>query len=152
MIKASELRVGKTLIDVDGRFVTPSHLTEESFSFIAGKTKQGQIIYNPYLSFTDERVKPILLTEEILLRIKGIKCKLLFEDDFDVNTGGVEQSIIKEYLLGNKVSLEYFVDVDDFDVLYKGVVVEYYDEKVIYLHELQNLYFALTGKELEINL
>lgn len=74
--------------------------------------------------------KPIPLTEEILL-----KC-------------GFRKSKSGMYLFD-----KFSFDLSDFEF---GVESDYYyltiSENLKYLHQLQNLYFALTGQELEINL
>lgn len=45
----------------------------------------------------------------------------------------------------------YFIQVYDNSV-YFGLNYEDYRKEVKYLHQLQNLYFALTSEELEVNL
>jgi hypothetical protein len=90
-------------------------------------------------------IKPIPLTEEWLLKF-GFE-KFVYEDE-DVGYG-------TEYKL--KASQDVFmVYSDDFSVgLYSDEYGEKNDIAVIptfennkYVHQLQNLYFALTGKEL----
>lgn len=79
---------------------------------------------------------PIPLTEEILL-----KCG--FKD-----SGNDELLIYNELDYENQLALHFTKEGLSF-------VFEQYVESNIkynYLHQLQNLYFALTGKELEINL
>lgn len=85
---------------------------------------------------TYENVKPIKLTEEWLLKLGFVKGK-------DV---GIYNNVF--YLEGFYISLsEYiniFVDWND-DTNEPTMFYE-----VCYVHQLQNLYFALTGKELTI--
>lgn len=74
-----------------------------------------------------ERYKPIPLTEEILLKA-----------GFEQQTSVIFS--LKHYML--------YVGVNFADFYYHGNMI-----KVIHsVHELQNLIFALTGEELEINL
>lgn len=85
-------------------------------------------------AYNYDDIKPIRLTEEILL-----KCGFEYETKdwlylkyikFNFNTDrSVNMSIV-------------YVNINNRDM---GLEIEY-------LHELQNLYFALTQKELEINL
>ncbi|WP_413512196.1 hypothetical protein [Myroides odoratus] len=77
-----------------------------------------------------EDLKPTELTEEILLKC-GFK---------HLGNGFYE-------LLGSFVSLCNIGDVF-FNAGFKGATIG----NIKYLHQLQNLYFTLTGKELEINL
>ncbi len=132
MIKANELRIGNYLhnpvqninFKIDARVIIS----------IESEEKRSEI-YDKY------SYKPIPLTEEMLL-----KCNFLskgFTNEFEN---------IKEYILSNEISVDYFTGTKDFDILYKGVALNYYDEKEIYVHELQNVFYFLTGKELEIKL
>lgn len=81
----------------------------------------------------DEVIKsPIQLTEEILLKcgfdenmvLSTIEGEIRYYGDGDINIGGEDSCTL-------------------------GMV---YIAKCKYLHQLQNLYFALTGKELEVEL
>jgi hypothetical protein len=76
-----------------------------------------------------ENITPIPLTEEWLLRFGFIDGEILEFDDllFDV---------------GN--SMRYNFEDSTIGMGYYGNI------KIKYVHQLQNLYFALTGKELEI--
>ena len=76
----------------------------------------------------------ISLTEEILL-----KCR--FENVF-------ENSWYVEYRIDNIYTIRYYKDDKYFKLCntFSSLV------KVKHIHKLQNLYFALTGKELQINL
>lgn len=71
--------------------------------------------------------EPIPLTEEWLLKFgfKEVSCDKFFKDDFAVYFGWYEQISIYN---------------DD-----------QFLRNLIYIHQLQNLYFALTGEELTIN-
>lgn len=138
MIKANELRIGN-IIEVEGEYITLSNLKENHFCWVIKVTEQGQKIYNPYLPYTDDRVKPTPLTEELLLKC-GAKY-LGFIDEFED---------VKEYCLGNGITIDWHIHSDECSVFYNNSCVSYYDDNEIKLHQLQNLYFALTGEELEI--
>lgn len=73
-----------------------------------------------------ERIKPIELTEEILLKCGFVKCSYI---DNHYNVLGMVIWNCNEMFICNK----------------NGVQLKY-------LHQLQNLYYCLVGKELEINL
>ena len=141
MILANELRVGKSIIEVSGKYIIPTCLKETHFTWLVGTTKDGEKIYNPFIPYTDDRVKPIPLTEDILLKC-GAKY-LGFIDEFED---------IKEYCLGNGITIDWHVNLDECGVFYNNSCISYYDDNNIKLHQLQNLYFVLTGKELEVNL
>ena len=73
-------------------------------------------------------IQPIPLTEEWLVKF-GIKY-IGFDDDGDrVFSDGTEP---------------WFEEIDG------GFYLQEYGRKIEYVHQLQNLYFALTGNELEI--
>ena len=82
------------------------------------------ILQNVNVSFC----RPIELTEEILLE-SG------FEKDYD------------EIFLDN-VYLKYFNN----ELFYSGFTgYKVSDEPILYVHQIQNLFYCLQGKELEIN-
>ena len=121
MIQTNELRIGNY---VGGLFDTEQvsvikAITENDFSY-------ERISDEEY--FIGNSIKPIPLTEEWLLKF-GFE-KLVGWDDMEYfNSNGIHI-----YLCGN--DKENWFEYEN-DVLIKSV------------HQLQNLYFALTGKELE---
>ena len=78
-------------------------------------------------------LKPIPLTEEVLL-----KC------GFEKNNIHKDPSMY-EYCIDY---MPYIRTIDNS----KTFEISFYATRIEYLHQLQNLYFALTGKELEIKL
>lgn len=94
----------------------------------------GGLIHSGIL---DRDIEPVTVTEEKLLRLGFVRGK-----DF-----GVYHNVF--YLYGFMVSLDDYINVfvdwaDDGPDSYHSIVC--YEE--LYLHQLQNLYFALTFKEL----
>lgn len=109
-----------------GNFLT--HI--KSGKYIQFKSFEG--LHNVYMN--PEVYAPIPLTEEILL-----KCE--FEDEM------LEWSIIRDV---NEISFAGEFDGENFEFTAgEGIPLS---RKIKYLHELQNLYFALTGKELTVNI
>lgn len=85
------------------------------------------------------RIEPIRLTEDILLKCKNIETKIGYYG--------------KYYYINPFILLRFY-----FDKSGKLIVCKKEDNKVVwiceleYLHAFQNLYFALTGTDLEVNL
>ncbi|EHQ41576.1 hypothetical protein [Myroides odoratus] len=149
MIQASELRLGN-LVFVDNKKYHPklknipvvvtgiekktlTNDQKQSFPFSDSSIRivptQGEF-KDLEIGQLNEFIKPIELTEERLLQC-GFK---------HTGNGFYE-------LLGTHIGLCNIGDVF-FNVGFKGITIG----NIKYLHQLQNLYFALTGKELEINL
>jgi len=83
-----------------------------------------------------EKVRPILLTPEILE-----KCG--FSDRGFTNVG-----FFKNYWLPNKWTICYCIKTTEIHTSGLYYAAHANDIEVKYLHQLQNLYFALTGTEL----
>lgn len=83
--------------------------------------------------FETNNYKPVELTEEWLL-------KFGFNYSFDK---------IFSILINDYSALEYDLNNKSIEIISKGFR-SYLYRKCEYVHELQNLYFALTGSELEI--
>jgi len=133
MIQAQDLRIGN---------IAYSELTQRNVKINVRLLALMQ---------SEQRVKGkttyrgIPLTEEILLNC-GSKYTGFKKDNYQFEK-------IKIYDLGNQVTLYYYVDYKNFSIFYKNQVVDCYDGLLdIELHQLQNLYFSLTQKELEIKL
>lgn len=126
MIQIQELRVGNYVSTIYPKF------NYEKVKEIKEKVVYtGNIKGIGYIS-----LKPIPLTEEILLKcgfeLKGIIFRINngFANQFDVN-----------YSLSRNV---YYYDSSKYGI--------YNEVKLKYLHQLQNLYYCLTGEELNIKL
>lgn len=125
MIQAKELRIGNYLYYRD----------KESFLEVVSLGSRFETINERGLLYGSddiEEYKPIPLTEEILL-----KC-------------GFEYSS-KDWLELKYKNLIFNTDRSvNMSVVYLNTCNDWLEIK--HLHQLQNLYFALTGKELEIKL
>jgi hypothetical protein len=93
-------------------------------------------IESTYIEYSE--FEPIALTKEILL-----KCG--FEN---TNIGYFEKRVMQR----GKINIRFNKGVLEFLELGTSNHYLFGDMKKINLHQLQNLYFALTGQELEINL
>jgi hypothetical protein len=123
-MKASELRIGNLIGFNYGNRKTYSTITE--ITSIDVKLNDG---------FAElSQLEPIPLTEKWLLRFGYIK--------FEVNA-----TIFCEYSLVDDGVLKYKLL---FDKRNNNIVMpnEYKPIKIKHVHQLQNLYFALTGEEL----
>lgn len=133
-MEARELRIGNLIRQVDyvtGETIcirTVTSINKEGYLNV--KSKGIENIKSQLL----KSFEPIPLTEEILL-----KCGF---DKYSDHSNEIT------YLSKDS---GYFIQVYDNSV-YFGLNYEDYRKEVKYLHQLQNLYFALTGQELEINL
>lgn len=143
MINANELRIGNKVITKKGSILTVSIIQYvinrlkntpgyEQFGgdyFIIGfyEDKIGNLI----TSSKDDKVDPIPLTPAIL-----VACGFDGEDSQN------------EYTLPYKMTLK---NTGDYKT-WRCESLSHYNLELTTLHQLQNLYFALTGKELEIKL
>lgn len=122
MINANELRIGNFIMVVD----------EDSSVRVTG-------IWDEVVKYKESgevagRLKPIPLSPEILEACGFEKTKR--SDQFK----------LEDIIIGAWEENEFvFLRTDGYDVFPRMPLIRY-------LHQLQNLYFALTGKELQINL
>ena len=127
-MKANELRIGNYVYDRGGKVIRIDFLKHLEKNYDC-KFGQHQFIgeeeeVHPLTEWTDF-AKSIPLTEDWLL-------KMGFKYDCDL-----VNSLCKNCIWFNKKNMEATY------LLQKLI-------KINYVHQLQNLYFALTGKELEI--
>lgn len=125
-MEQNEIRVGNWLND-------PRPFNEDTKKFFK-MTDNGHFKAKARDIQFAEEFEPIPLTEEILL-----KC------------GFYKTGITELYLLTETISISW--DENDPTVIeINGENIYSYIVNCEYLHQLQNLYFALKGQELEINL
>jgi hypothetical protein len=108
-----------------------------------GHTNVVNIEILEYINKTKSGYSPIPITEEWLIKF-GFKVYR-------------ESVVIKAWSIGfNTITHDYLFDLCWIkDVFGENKEVPFYRNgrfKIHYVHQLQNLYFALTGEELEINL
>lgn len=122
-MKAEELRIGNKVYRVFDSISDPNDTEVVSLGSINSITNTF-VCKDDCIGSLDE-LQHIPLTEEILLKCGFVKCKMS-----------------NVFYLG------------DFEILLP-TYFKYKDAhliKIKYLHQLQNLYFALTGKELKIEM
>lgn len=125
-MEANEIRVGNWLND-------PRPLTEFNKKYVNNPDNGYFIATARDIQYAEE-FEPIPLTEEILL-----KC------------GFIKTGITELYYPTNTINISWFEE-DPTVIEINCANIQCYIINCEYLHQLQNLYFALKGQELEINL
>ncbi len=128
-IDAIELRLGNLLQDREGRLCKVEEITSERDEYEEDEDEGGfsaSAIKGPMTGLPH---KPITLNEDWLTRM-GVINKRLPNPRFEIFRLGPHYNITTEGREENQVFLC----------------------SVQYIHQFQNIYFALTGEELEINL
>jgi hypothetical protein len=122
MIKANELRIGNYLQTKDFKLTSITDIWLINI-------KSDQEIYTFYcFGYKQDEVIPILLNEEWLLKLGFQNCNGGLTPDYNFN--------------GIEINFERFLEASFYS--YNEVA------KFQYVHQLQNLYYALTGEELTI--
>ena len=159
-MKANELRIGNYLQDQNGNILLVIHISTESIQ----TTVLDRIKYPLPNGW---QMEPIPLTPEILE-----KCGFGKDDESYFNEAGekIHQSdSFKLRTKNSKLHIRYLYQTKEFlfwltynyeperNSIHSSELFYYKDQLVfrkseIYLHQLQNLIFALTGEELEVKL
>ena len=123
---ANELRIGNLLVlsDTGESFTVTGMMLDSHGPKIYGQTYSGE-----YCSPRDNQCKPVILTEDWLLR------------------AGFRRSgrYYKNHNWGYRYSIGYSKKTDRWDVSIMDAGIF---SSIKYVHQLQNLYFSLTGHEL----
>jgi hypothetical protein len=137
MIKANEIRLGNYIFEpLDNKIVKVEQICKLSSNSL---NQSIGIRYNEWQNWSDlGNAQPIPLTEELLLKCGGT-----------IEGNGYKNIIIK---LDKKEGNGLILRSDGMFMLVINHAPMIIFEHIKYLHSLQNLYFALTGEELKINL
>jgi hypothetical protein len=129
MIQANELRIGNWVLDRHDNWQRVDVVVKDKSGAYSVHFK-GTKVWGDYCG----TLNPIILSPEILK-----KCDFKATPSLSYKTGITIPYTVwsKEKLVYNEIQKQWW---------FKGVL----DHQPQYLHHLQNLYFALTGKELEI--
>ncbi len=121
-MKATELRIGNT-VNYDNKQVT---IAWEDLRELYLKPIRYKKLY-----------KPILLTEEWLLKF-----------GFELKDNNLQDELLSTFFYhkNNVVDVEF----GEGKLYWHDNYTSIYHQDILYVHQLQNLYFALTGKELKI--
>lgn len=141
---AQELRIGN-YIDCE---CTTHIVTEISRTLVRSywlKAKEDEI-KNDYI-FEIESCKPILITEEWLLKFGFEKFKPIL-GSYVKTPSATKKGYGFRFHTQNPFSDDIFCLVTETYYMEQLIQTKYW---VKYVHQLQNLYFALTGEELKIN-
>lgn len=131
MIQANELRIGnKVIYSNSNSFYTVTGIYEYGID-VEDEMEQTYMEYDCF--------EPIQLTEEILLKcgFKYTPCGIQGADMWQ----GLAYWDYKELHLRGDKNIKYPLKIQGF-----------INSEIKYLHQIQNLYFALTNEELEIKI
>ena len=131
MLKTNEFRINN-LLEIEGKIIKIGKIEEK---FISWKiTNNQKTIWNPFLPITDKRLKPIEITEDWLEKF-GFK-------KIDHHRFKIQPSVYEWYYT-------YSIHDNAFRFYVEDTIVCL--STIFYIHQLQNLFYALTGSELTDN-
>lgn len=129
MINPKEFRIGN-LVNYKGK-VHEVVGTQKNHVYVLGET-------NDYFVNKDNlELEPIILTEEWLMRFRGKP----LENGYWISL----------YNLRAEFHFELFKNTDEIVTRVKSDFSDLILDRIKYVHQLQNLYFALTGEGLTLN-
>ena len=129
-MESKELRLGN-LVSFDGRIATVYQVnrTGAVLQYEGDTNTEIDGIRRSTVSIND--IQPIKITEDILVRVGFHRNKSIVRRFYEIKT---KDSIVYEVLMA-EYGLYFYISTNSI--------------WVTSLHQLQNLYFAITGKELE---
>ncbi len=123
-MKAQDLRIGNLVYD--------KHYNLMEVVSLDSRQGYGNVYKDAYGTSSGGVIKPIPLTEEWLIKMGFEKIGTNYEKDWLLLHGNIKTGTV-DFLLNEPKTGKYKATI------------------LMYLHQLQNLYFALTGEELTIN-
>ena len=127
MISCYELRLGNSIL-VNGNIQQVSMITDETIFTV--DTEQS--IEHEASEYSLEKVEPVPLTNEVLKQ-----CGFLYHDYF---------KFWQLVTTGIRSEMDISPDFEVIDFMRKPII-----KKLTSLHQLQNVYFMLKGRELKLN-
>lgn len=154
MINANELRIGNWLIWGSGdmqEFINVRQINDKGeIGFVPKMFKQYK-----YIRRVNSGFKPIRLTEEILLKC-GFEFYDYEADEVDDITDEDDGIYLSFKFQPNGKRFYYFCTINPDKSVEFGIKTSWTEDMLLatpeYLHQLQNIYFALTNEELKIDL
>lgn len=148
-MKANELRIGNW-VECRNKFIRVKSIYDQGINLELESGYYGGVVenYDGYFEnewFGGAVINPIPLIPEILEKCGFVKSKSDKDDNED------------HYVYGNQVANNFslYFDTDHWEIAQEwndSRVYFYFWNHIKRLHQLQNLYFALTGEELNIEL
>lgn len=130
-MKPQELRIGN-LVEVNGEITEIAAIDCEGWRC---KVKGCERVLSAHLMKWED-TKPIPLTEEWLVKF-GFS--ILTE-----NSAGKQYGYVVDHVFDSNLTLTYWETTKDAGKFFRGKL------EIKLVHQLQNLFFALTGEELEL--
>lgn len=129
MIDLKELRIGN-LVSLNGRYIDVESISSAVIN-ITGEDEE----FGGFIGDSWRDIEPIPLTPELLVKCRFKKVEIdAYSDLFKRTTKDFMFSVIYNYIQ----------DKATFNS-------PHFTQFIQHLHQLQNLYFSLTGEELQIN-
>lgn len=136
-MKVQELRIGNLVYGVSDRVEQITLISETKII-----TDLVKINAPMEVDLTD--ISPIPLTEEWLIKFGFVKEPLAYSINIDKFGRGKKITISSDYLYIVDSEKQNTIPTDIITIWNKDIVKEFY------VHQLQNLYFTLTGEELKL--
>lgn len=130
-MKASELRIGNIVFHKGSQYQL-RNITGVESNFVKHKPHEFWKVEQEDEISEEKDIVPILLTEKWLLEFGIVPHSKEWNGDIRCN------------LPDDRFEIRLYHDDNDCEVLLEGNTLTY----IQYVHQLQNLYFALTGEEL----
>lgn len=137
-LKCTDLRIGN-YVNIEGDVVKVKEIYEKSIHYTYGE-------YESYA--TEDFIQPIELTEEVLVKIGFKKNKYDWWEYFPDRENKISILMTDNYTIIEYANL--FHCPEDVTEVNYGSTLEF--PRRIYIHQLQNAYYCLTGEELEVGL
>lgn len=139
MIHTNELMLGNCVELGNGNYVKITGITDISCSYVDSKTNEAHVCSKTSLH-------GIPITEELLE-----KCGFIRSSLYDDGGNCFFIGLLKSWIIDGEMLLKaHCIDSEFTKINREMAVSEIY--KIHFLHELQNAYFMLTKKHLEIKL